>query len=625
MARPPDGPLISWNAIRSNVLNLIRAYFAANGVGGANQEQVDDWVADLIQNGTGITWTYNDALGTLTGNVTITQYTDENAQDAVGNILTNSSTITFTYNDGVPSITAIVADNSISNAKLVDMSPGRVKARRNAIGTGDPEDLTLSQFDQLLDDDPATLYFRLAGRATGQAAYGGTGGNENLILRSTSNAVKGNIQLEQAAVIDFNASNSITGFSNDFIEFISTEDFRISSVSGAVEISAGGGDISLSSTGDLLLLSSWYVDGTSGHLLAASDNSSDIGASGANRPRRIYIGTELLSPSITVPDIYGNTSSGTALVLHSTSHATKGGIQLAPDDWLKLPEMTAPGTPPNSFVAEYAKSSGRLFFKDDTGYEQELGHIPRDHIAGLLPVHAADTDHDITIAAGEAQDKGRTVLLTLASAITKQGDASWAVGTNAGGMDTGSITANAVYHWHLIRRPDTGVVDVLISLSLTAPTMPTNYTQRVYLFSTLTDASSNWRQGVWYNYGNSQILFEWNTPSVDVDAGSFGTSPSAPLLSVPTGLEVDVRVSLSLNHASAQRRIRLSQPGLTWSPSGTLRTATTGGGGVLQSLTWHGMTDTAGRVEIEADGGSTVVTINTIGWVQNRGASVSQG
>lgn len=70
-------------------------------------EAVDDRVAVLIQNGTGITWTYNDASNTLTPTVTITQYTDELAQDAVGTILTDSDTIDFTYNDAGNTITAI--------------------------------------------------------------------------------------------------------------------------------------------------------------------------------------------------------------------------------------------------------------------------------------------------------------------------------------------------------------------------------------------------------------------------------------------------------------------------------------------------------------------------------------
>jgi hypothetical protein len=73
----------------------------------ALSESIDDRVAALIQNGTGITWTYNDAAGTLTPAVTITQYTDEQARDAIGTaLLGTTNQITVTVNDGADTITA---------------------------------------------------------------------------------------------------------------------------------------------------------------------------------------------------------------------------------------------------------------------------------------------------------------------------------------------------------------------------------------------------------------------------------------------------------------------------------------------------------------------------------------
>jgi len=68
-------------------------------------EMVQDVASTMIQNGTGITWSYNDSSGTLTPTVTITQYTDELAQDAVGTILDDSTFISAVYSDATPSIT----------------------------------------------------------------------------------------------------------------------------------------------------------------------------------------------------------------------------------------------------------------------------------------------------------------------------------------------------------------------------------------------------------------------------------------------------------------------------------------------------------------------------------------
>ncbi|MBD9456007.1 hypothetical protein IB244_31560, partial [Rhizobium sp. RHZ02] len=90
-----------------------------------------------------------------------------------------------------------------------------------------------------------------------------------------------------------------------------------------------------------------------------------------------------------------------------------------------------------------------------------------------LSNNAGDATNDIDIAVGMATTDSTTDprTMALASALTKRLDAAWAVGTNQGGLDTGSVGDNT-YHVFLIQRSDTGVVDVLFSLSATSPTMP---------------------------------------------------------------------------------------------------------------------------------------------------------
>lgn len=106
---------------------------------------------------------------------------------------------------------------------------------------------------------------------------------------------------------------------------------------------------------------------------------------------------------------------------------------------------------------------------------------PTNHLSGLtLTNNGSDATNDIDIAAGTARDSTDVANLVLASALTKQLDAGWAVGTNQGGLDTGAVGNSTYYVW-LIRRPDTGVVDALFSLSSTAPTMPANYTQKALI------------------------------------------------------------------------------------------------------------------------------------------------
>ena len=124
------------------------------------------------------------------------------------------------------------------------------------------------------------------------------------------------------------------------------------------------------------------------------------------------------------------------------------------------------------------------------------GGPSRSIIGGLnITNDGTDADHDLGIAVGFAQDYADAVTMTLSGALIKRIDATWAVGTNNGGLDTGTVAASALYGVYLIRRSDTGVVDVLFSLdttiALSTGTKPTNYDQWRLIGLCWTDASNN--------------------------------------------------------------------------------------------------------------------------------------
>jgi hypothetical protein len=106
-----------------------------------------------------------------------------------------------------------------------------------------------------------------------------------------------------------------------------------------------------------------------------------------------------------------------------------------------------------------------------------FGGGQRGYLWGLTlsnDVSTPNTVYDISL--GEARADDNSANLT-AAAFTKS-TAAWTAGSGSGSLDTGSLTNNTAYHIFIIRRPDTGIVDYLMSLSATAPTMPTNYTQK---------------------------------------------------------------------------------------------------------------------------------------------------
>lgn len=128
--------------------------------------------------------------------------------------------------------------------------------------------------------------------------------------------------------------------------------------------------------------------------------------------------------------------------------------------------------------------------EDDSATGSDPGHV--NGLAVTLDSAGADLDHDVNVAAGEARDGADTVDIVLTAEITKRADAVWSVGDNNGGLDTGALAASTRYYIWLIKRTDTGVEDVLISLSTSAPTMPTNYDKKILIGLGDTNASSNW-------------------------------------------------------------------------------------------------------------------------------------
>jgi len=91
-----------------------------------------------------------DAYGRVTAltstNIAITSTAisdfNEAAQDAIGSILTDSATIDFTYNDGANTIIADVINDSITYAKIQNVTTARLLGRATA-GSGDVEEITL--------------------------------------------------------------------------------------------------------------------------------------------------------------------------------------------------------------------------------------------------------------------------------------------------------------------------------------------------------------------------------------------------------------------------------------------------------------------------------------------------
>jgi hypothetical protein len=180
--------------------------------------------------------------------------------------------------------------------------------------------------------------------------------------------------------------------------------------------------------------------------------------------------------------------------------------------------------------------------------------IPLWAISGLTySNNGSDATNDIDIAAGRCVDATGAQYMTLAATLTKRLDAAWAVGTNQGGLDTGSIGNSDYYIW-LIKRSDSGVVDALFSLSSTAPTMPSNYDYKRLIGWFKRVGASIVAFDVYETEGGG-IEFNWDSPTLDIDlANTLTTARRTDAVKAPLNFSVEAHLNVYIYDGTGQSR-----------------------------------------------------------------------
>lgn len=126
--------------------------------------------------------------------------------------------------------------------------------------------------------------------------------------------------------------------------------------------------------------------------------------------------------------------------------------------------------------------------------------------------NAGDANSDIDIAAGAAVDSAGAYLMQ-GAAMTKQLDATWAAGSNAGGNFTGSSKGNnTTYYRFAIRKDSDGSIDYGFDTSKTAANKPVGYSNYRRLPGIVrTDGSGNIR-----GFLQRGFHFFWKAPIQDL-------------------------------------------------------------------------------------------------------------
>ncbi|CAI9417352.1 hypothetical protein ANOBCDAF_03955 [Pleomorphomonas sp. T1.2MG-36] len=245
----------------------------------------------------------------------------------------------------------------------------------------------------------------------------------------------------------------------------------------------------------------------------------------------------------------------------------------------------------------------------------------KGHIFGLTMSYVGAAT--FAVAAGEAASEGGTRAAIVLPTAMNKGLGAWSTGPGGGSLDVGAIAANTWYHVHLISSADGNTVDVLLSLSASAPSMPAGYTARRRIGSVRTNGSSQITP-----FAQLGDDFFWDAPVGDVAINPIPTTATLYTLSVPSGVRVAANVTAqqiatTTNFVGAL----LSSPDTADAAPGAANNPPTGPFNVGTNLNISGSmvslrlrTDTSGRIRIRANSAnSNPLYVYTYGWTDDRG------
>lgn len=345
---------------------------------------------------------------------------------------------------------------------------------------------------------------------------------------------------------------------------------------------------------------------------------------------------------------------GTALVANDITADMKLDLMYDGTSFQVLSARGVPGVPAansidGTMIAIGSDATGDMLYYDGTDYAliaagtdgyhlrakgaaapvwEAVDATPRSYLAGLTLSNDTDTAHDINVTAGVCKTADGLSTMTLSTEQTKQIDAPWATGDDAGGLSS-SITLSTGtptwYHVHVFLVGST--VEVGFDTSVTAANLIADHggTAGKYrrIGSVLTDTTNPGNIEPFFQFGDD---FIWDAAVQDYSANPGGSGEKTTILSVPTGVEVAAQIIGSGWGSSTADTLyhAVYYPGIT-TPTATAHrsftfTQVAGAAGGAAGSTIYVRTDTSAQVQHRAETANTTsFTIQTVGWRDDRG------
>ena len=271
----------------------------------------------------------------------------------------------------------------------------------------------------------------------------------------------------------------------------------------------------------------------------------------------------------------------------------------------------------------WQSSTGQLFvyYNDGTSTQWVFAAIAasvpviRSYLSGYT-LSTAGGSASFSVTTGQAADSNNVDMISLNVGLTKT-TAAWAVGNNAGALDAGTLLANNWYNVFAIKRPDTQLVDILISLSATAPTLPANYTLFRRIGCMLANASSQWTQ--FFQLGDE---FYWYTAPRDVSGVTITSSGSGLNLTVPPNLNFAIQAVFNAVFTSLSASVAAAAsvyPSYTTFANAGAQSMFSHDSGNSGSGMFRVQVNNSGAIGAKSGTQSGAISIDTMGWIDRRG------
>ena len=241
-------------------------------------------------------------------------------------------------------------------------------------------------------------------------------------------------------------------------------------------------------------------------------------------------------------------------------------------------------------------------------------------IAGWTYANGTDATNDLDMAAGAGVDSAGALWMS-GAAMTKQLDANWAAGNNAGGRLSGSLVDGGYNIWSLGKTSDL-TVDYGFEIDTNAtPTLPVGY--------------GHYRKAGWFRRASGAILgfntyelaggglrLEYKAPTLDKNVSTLGDARvTDQLVKVPPFRCLALLRVLISNNAAAVAASVCNPDETDASPSGIggqgADFVTSAAGGIDCKL-MRVTTSSAGVIAARASNGSTIYRIWPLGFEMSR-------